>query len=128
MAIRRDPADAAFSNAIRFAQSYRCEHCKTQDGRMECAHIFGRASKSVRWDTMNALCLCHNCHRHFTAHPVEFTRWLDAYVGAGYLDILREKKNRIQKTTVAYRKEIAKHYRDQLKLMEAGPHDLVSFQ
>jgi hypothetical protein len=26
------------------------------------------------------------------------------------------------------RAQIAKHYRDQLKLMEAGPHDLVSFQ
>jgi hypothetical protein len=41
---------------------------------------------------------------------------------------LNEKRQRIQKTTAAYRKEITKHYRQQIKLMEQGAHDLVSFQ
>lgn len=128
MGIKRDAADAAFSDCIRFAKSYRCEHCGKNQGQMECAHIFGRANKSVRWDTLNALCLCHYCHRVFTAEPVAFTRWLEGYVGAGYLEILNEKKNRIQKTTAAYRKEVAKHYRQQLRIMQAGRHELESFQ
>lgn len=127
MAIRRCPADAAFSDALRMSRHHRCEHCH-REGRTECAHIYGRANKSVRWDTLNALSLCHTCHQTFTANPLDFETWLKAYVGNGYLDILNEKRQRIQKTTAAYRKDIAKHYRQQIKLMEAGPHDLVSFQ
>lgn len=128
MSIKRCPADAAFSNAIRLNRHHTCEHCGKSDGRMECAHIYGRRYKSVRWDTLNALCLCHHCHRTFTENPVDFTKWLQGYVGQGYLDILNEKRNQIFKTTEAARKEIAKHYREQVKLLEAGPHDLVSYQ
>jgi hypothetical protein len=128
VSIKRCPADKAFSDAVRANRYHVCEHCKKADGRMECAHIFGRRHKSVRWDTLNALCLCHTCHRHFTENPVDFTRWLEGYVGAGYLDILREKSQRICKTTKAMRSEIANHYRQELKHLEAGPHDLVSYQ
>lgn len=126
--IRRCPADIAFSAAIRIARNHTCEHCGRQDGKMEAAHIYGRSNKSVRWDTLNILCLCHYCHRVFTANPVDFYVWLQKYVGQGYLDILNEKRQRIQKTTTSYRQEVAKHYRQQIKLLEAGPHDLVSFQ
>lgn len=128
MAIKRCPADIAFSEAIRYSKSYRCEHCHKNTGRMECAHIYGRANKSVRWDTLNALCLCHSCHRNFTANPLDFERYCKDYLGEGFLTILNEKRQRIQKTTKAYRSDVAKHYRAELKLMEAGPHDLVSYQ
>ena len=90
MGVKRDPADVAFSRALRMSRNDTCEHCGTMDGQMDCAHIFGRAKKSVRWDTLNALCLCRNCHRHFTANPLDFTKWLEGYVGRGYLDILVE--------------------------------------
>lgn len=128
MAIKRCPADTAFSNAVRLSKGHQCEHCHRGDGRMECAHIFGRRFKSVRWDTMNALCLCHACHRYFTENPVAFTRWLEETVGQGYLDILNEKRNQIFKTTKAIRAEVAKHYREQIKLMENGKQFLESYQ
>jgi hypothetical protein len=95
---------------------------------MQCAHIYGRANKSTRWDTLNALCLSVAAHRRFTENPLDFEAWLREYLGDGYLQILNEKRQRIQKTTAQYRKEVARHYRQQIKLMEAGPHDLVSFQ
>jgi len=128
MAIKRCPADIAFSTAYRMSRNYTCEHCGLVGGHTEAAHIYGRSNKSTRWDTLNILCLCHTCHRTFTANPLDFETWLKGYVGNGYLDILNEKRQRIQKTTAAYRKEVAKHYREQIKLMEAGPHELVSFQ
>ena len=128
MAIKRCPADAAFSTAVRMSRGNMCEHCHTQDGKMEAAHIYGRRFKSVRWDTLNILCLCHTCHRHFTECPTEFTYWLQEYVGQGYLDILNEKRNQIFRTTKTIRSDIAKHYRGQIKLLEAGNHDLVSYQ
>ena len=125
--INRCPADVAFSKAYRMSRGFTCEHCGLT-GSTELAHIWGRRAKSVRWDTLNALCLCHRCHRGFTENPLDFQAWLQTYVGQGYLDILKEKRNTLLKTTEAYRKEVAKHYREQAKLLEAGPHDLVSFQ
>jgi hypothetical protein len=95
---------------------------------MDCAHIYGRRYKSVRWDTLNALCLCNSCHRGYTESPLDFQDWLQGYLGQGYLDILNEKRHRIQKTNKAYRAEVAAHYREQFKLLQAGGHELVSFQ
>ena len=132
--MKRCPADAAFSDAIRLNRGYVCESCGISGGKkgsglpqMECAHIYGRANKAVRWDTLNALCLCHTCHRKFTENPLDFQKFLVGYVGQGYLDILNEKRQAIFKTNKAIRSEIAKHYRAQVKLLEAGPHDLESW-
>ena len=128
MAVKRDPADTQFSIALRMSRNNTCEHCANTERQMHMAHIYGRRAKSVRWDTMNGLCLCSTCHMDFTANPLDFEAWLREYVGQGYMDILNEKRNRIFKTTKAIRKEIARHYRAEIKLLEAGPHDLVSYQ
>lgn len=126
MSIKRCPADIAFSKAVRLARP-ACEYCGRTD-TLEAAHIYGRRAKSVRWDTLNVIVLCHHHHRYFTENPIEWTRWLEGYVGRGYLDILNEKRNQIFKTTKTIRAEIAKHYRGQIKLLEAGDHELVSYQ
>lgn len=128
MSIKRCPADAAFSLAIRTQRNFVCEHCHKSEGQTECAHIYGRRHKAVRWDTLNALCLCHTCHRSFTENPLDFTTWLIEYLGQGYLDILNEKRNTIFKTTKEIRRDIARHYRAEVRLMDAGDHDLVSYQ
>jgi hypothetical protein len=118
MAIKRDAADKWFSDVIRLKAGYQCENCGKQDGRMECAHIYGRAAKSVRWSMDNALCLCHYCHLTYTANPLSFSSWLQSYVGPGHLDMLREKWNVLMPTNKKLRAEIAAHYREELKKME----------
>ena len=133
MKAKRCPADVAFSIALRMSRNNRCEYCGRTDRKQDLAHIYGRRAKSIRWDTMNALCLCaFPCHSGFTENPLDFEEWLTDYLGQGYIDILKEKRNRlsvgIAKVTKAERQAIAKHYREQIKLMEAGPHDLVSYQ
>ena len=135
MGIKRDAADAAFSDALRYSRGYTCECCGIQGGKrnsglvaIETAHIHSRRHKSIRWDTLNALALCGGCHRKMTENPLDWVAFLEGYVGEGYLDILREKRNTIFKTNKTMRACIAKHYRQELKLMEAGPHDLVSYQ
>ena len=135
MAIKLWPADRQFSDAIRLSRHYVCEHCGVQGGKkggdlpqIECCHIYGRRHAATRWDTLNALAMCHSCHRSFTECPVAFTRFLEEYVGAGYLQILNEKRNGIFKNNKAIRAEITAHYRNEIKLMEAGRHDLISYQ
>ena len=119
MGIKRDAADKWFSDVVRQKAGYICQHCAKADARMECAHIYGRAAKSVRWSMDNAICLCHYCHMRFTANPLEFTSWVLDTHGAGHLEMLREKWNVLMPTNKKLRAEIAKHYRDELKKMKA---------
>jgi len=50
-------------------------------------------------------------------------------IGTGALDILREKRDRTFKITKADEKEIAAHYRKELKNMEkTGIREFTSFQ
>ena len=114
MAIKRDAADDWFSKCVRKRAGWVCEHCGNTE-TLQCAHIFGRRAKSVRWCGMNAVSLCFSCHHNFTANPLDFTRWLEGHVGHGHLDILNEKRNAMMKTNAALRKEIATHYREQFK-------------
>jgi len=118
MAIKRDAADKWFSDVVRKNAGYVCEHCQKVDARMECAHIYGRAAKSVRWSLDNALCLCHYCHRTFTANPIAFNDWCLELLGEGHMELLREKWNVLMPTTKLLRAEIAKHYREEFKKMD----------
>lgn len=118
MAIKRDAADKWFSDVVRKKAGHVCESCGKVEGRMECAHIYGRSAKSVRWSLDNAVCLCHYCHMRFTANPIEFTAWLERELGQGHMDMLREKWQVLMKTNKELRKEIAKHYREEFKKMD----------
>jgi hypothetical protein len=118
MAIKRDAADKWFSDVVRKKAGHVCESCNKVEGRMECAHIYGRAAKSVRWSLDNAVCLCHYCHMRFTANPLEFTMWLEETLGEGHMEMLREKWQVLMKTNKQLRKEIAKHYREEFKKMD----------
>ena len=116
MAIKRDAADKWFSDVVRF-KGY-CEHCGRSDLRLECCHIHGRRKKILRWDLMNAVCMCSGCHRHMTENPTKFVRWLEQYFGSAHLDILQEKSNGILKANETVRKDIAKHYREEYRKLE----------
>jgi hypothetical protein len=118
MAIKRDAADKWFSDVVRKKAGHVCESCNKVEGRMECAHIYGRAAKSVRWSLDNAVCLCHYCHMRFTANPLELTKWLEETLGEGHMEMLREKWQVLMKTNKQLRKEIAKHYREEFKKMD----------
>lgn len=128
MAIKRDAADKWFSDVVRKKAGHVCESCNKVEGRMECAHIYGRSAKSVRWSLDNAVCLCHYCHMKFTANPLEFTRWLEDTLGEGHMEMLREKWQVLMKTNKQLRKEIAKHYREEFKKMdEDEKYDPISY-
>ena len=143
MSIKRSAADAAFSDAVRAAADYTCAWCgiqKLPTGRrggsgMELSHRYSRRHKNIRYDTLNADCLCTGCHRKFGESPIEAMDWLLRTAGAGQIELLIEKKNTIAKVSKAEEKEIAKHYREQLKIVEAkraaglqGPIEIESYQ
>lgn len=120
--IKRDAADAWFSKAIRLRDEYACRCCgkiyDTSSTGLHCAHIYGRAAKSTRWCTMNAVSLCYACHQYMGSHPIEFWIWLNNELGKGWLEDLRDKFNIPMKTNAALRKQIADHYRKQVRMLE----------
>lgn len=65
--------DKAFSEKVRAIG--RCAHCG-KTSTLACAHILNRKNLALRWDPINALCLCYRCHIHF-AHkePLLFIQW-----------------------------------------------------
>lgn len=72
--------DIIFGRIVR--SRARCENCGARND-LECAHGFSRRYLRVRWDERNAFCLCHNCHHHFTEHPLQWDAWLRARWGEG---------------------------------------------
>lgn len=68
-----------------------CEKCGKSGGRLEAAHIRSRVRLNLRYDLENGLCLCHACHRWAHQNPVDFTWWLEKYLGREVLEELHEK-------------------------------------
>ena len=81
-------ADLAFSLFIKTRDKY-CLKCFRKDN-LQCAHIFSRSARSVRWDELNAIALCGGCHL-FWAHknPIEFTEFIMKRLGNQYEELKR---------------------------------------
>jgi hypothetical protein len=126
MAIKRDSADIWFSKAVR-ARDGKCLHTGRTDA-LECCHVYGRRAKILRWSLDNAVTLTHSSHRFFTENPVAFADFLEQTLGEGHMAILREKARGHMKTNDSLRREIAKHYREELKKLENDPtYSMVSW-
>ena len=125
--MKLSPADTAFSRCLRAANDYICESCGIQkpptglpgSAGMECSHRYGRRHRTVRWCKENADCLCSGCHRFFEENPLDYAAWIEEKDGQGCIDLLREKRDSRMKVSKLEEKEIAKHYRNELKIIEA---------
>lgn len=135
MALKRTPADIAFSKCIRTLANYCCEVCGTgyteSDTGLHCSHFHGRANWSVRLDPKNAEAACYGCHAKLEGSPHDFTyRWKEK-LGEFEYDLLLERKNDIGLGKM-YRKtkgkgDIAKHYREQLELIQNGQRHIEPY-
>lgn len=130
-AIKRTPADAAFSDCIRERANWCCEVCGTdyrhKPQGLHCSHYHGRGIWSTRFDPENAEAACYGCHAKLEGSPHDFyLRWIKK-LGQGAYDLLLERKNDIDRGR-EYRRtkgkgEVAKHYRTQLAIMQAKRAD-----
>jgi hypothetical protein len=121
--VKISKADEYFSKCVRFAADNTCAVCGEKFDRTECSHIFSRRHRTIRWAKDNALCKCHTCHRWWHENPTESGSWFRSLVGEGFYQLLIERKNSKVRVTKLEEDEIAKHYQDQLKLMESGEQD-----
>ena len=135
-AIKRTPADAAFSDCVREAHDFTCQKCginmRHNPRAMHLSHFYGRRGKSTRWAKENGFCICAGCHNWLGEHPYEHTEWVKHNLGEGLFDILTQKAHSVYKLYKGEDKDIAKHYRDQLKLIKAkrteGHQGFIEFE
>ena len=127
-------ADTWFSKCIRHSASWKCEKCGKQyqhdkAGGLDCSHIFGRNSRSVRWAKENAFALCMGCHRWWHENPTESGVWCRKVIGQGAYDLLEEKRNKIAKITKIEEKEIGKYYEKEYeRMVKENSTDFISYQ
>ena len=51
-----------------------CERCHKKIN-LQCAHIYSRSYKHLRWERENLLCLCSGCHFWWHQNPAEAVIW-----------------------------------------------------
>ena len=133
--IKITAADTHFSRCIRMAVDWTCERCGARGAtpygdagvKLECCHIIGRRAAVTRWDTLNALSMCHTCHRETTENPLAFSDWI-RQKWPNRWELLQEKRRAYVKNNPQTRREVAKHYLEEYKRMErTGKRDLVSW-
>lgn len=122
MSVKIKPADTAFSKCVREASGWTCERCgsvheKGSQG-LHCSHIYSRRHRTIRWCKENAQALCYSCHQWFGGNPIDSGAWLTRILGEALINMLQEKRDSKVKVTKLEEKDIAAHYRKQLKIME----------
>jgi len=65
--------DDLFSPMIR--EKGFCERCGSRVNKLNHAHVIGRANKALRYDILNAMCLCVHCHFWWHENPTESGLW-----------------------------------------------------
>lgn len=122
------PADSAFSAAIRHRDNHCCQYCgRPADDYdpLDCAHVVGRREKILRWDADAAVTLCRAHHGLFTRNPALWDQWIVESRGEAYRASLEVRRRMVLKVNAARLKEIAAHYRAELRRMKKnGTHDL----
>ncbi len=133
MGIKVNPADQAFSKCVRQAANWTCERCGSVHEKgsagLHCSHIFSRRHRTIRWCKDNVQALCFSCHQWFGGNPADSGQWITELKGEGFIDMLREKRDMKLKVSKLEEKDIAKHYRAELKKLESGEtSDFESWQ
>lgn len=86
--------DKIFSQIIRSIGE--CEKCYKIE-YLQCAHIISRRYSNTRTDLRNAFSLCAGCHRYFTDHPREFSRFITQTWAQEYYDHIYKKSQEVGK-------------------------------
>jgi len=125
MKTKRNPTDAAFSDAVRMAHDYVCESCGKispppfDNGMIDNAHNVSRSVRILRYDPRNTACLCRSCHMRMTKDPHEHVGFFKNLNGEEY-EFCREMKNdNLVKLIKKDEKTIKLHYvREQTRILD----------
>ncbi len=81
-------ADSIWSKAIRERDKV-CQMVGCNNVSEHSHHIFSRKIKSLRYNLLNGIGLCAECHDYAHGYPVQFREYLQWFLGVRYT-ILKE--------------------------------------
>lgn len=85
----RNKADRLFSLKVRergYCQAAGLDRLKCS-GNLQCCHIEGRKNHRLRWDEMNALCMCQGHHIHYTHNPWGWQEFIREHFPQNYAHV-----------------------------------------
>lgn len=107
--IKESQLDKVFSLWIRH-RDQRCLKCGIKEN-LQCAHIFSRTARSVRWDPLNAITLCYRDHLYWAhKNPIEFTEFIQHHLGEKNYSLLKQRYYRVKQWTQKEKKILFKKY------------------
>jgi len=116
--------DNLWSELVKLKAGNKCEvkNCqKTQN--LNSHHVYSRAKRSVRWETINGYCLCvgHHIGVKFSAHktPNDFAEWSKADRGQAWFDTLQAKAHTISKLHPFEKELLAKELEKEISNFKA---------
>lgn len=90
--------------------NYKCEYpnCSVNYTQLHPHHYFNRKNKSVKYDPLNGICLCHIHHTNGNEAAHLDPNWKDIWLASGkrpsgWLEELTDRKNRTVKDNNEYR-------------------------
>ena len=91
----KNKCDKLFSLKIR-SKGY-CELRETDGiscgGPLQCAHIDTRGKHAIRWNEMNALCLCAGHHWYYTNNPNKWYEIISSIFPEKYMFYLKHQSD-----------------------------------
>jgi hypothetical protein len=106
IAVRK--ADKLYSLLIRHRAGNQCERCGRTEGQLHCSHHVPRGVKALRFDPVNAACLCFQCHAWWHSNPAESGPWLVELIGQTKFSYLLRRANEPFKFDKAMQAHITK--------------------
>ena len=74
--------------------------------KLQCAHIYSRTYRSVRWILDNLLCLCAGCHFWAHRNPILFAEFVKTHLGEEKYQSLKIMATAIKKWTLSEMQEL----------------------
>lgn len=114
--------DDAWLLLVKLRAGMKCEYCGKKT-TLNSHHIFSRSNKSVRWDTMDGICLCVKHHTFdplFSAHKgsVAFNKWLREYKGEEFMNKLENRANITSHYSISEKQIILDELLKEIKLLQ----------
>lgn len=95
--------DPLMSKLVR--EKAYCERCGRKDTKvLQDAHVVGRINLALRWDILNHLSLCFQCHKYFWhEEPLESSKWFQDKFPDRYEYLMKAKNIIVKRTEEDYK-------------------------
>ena len=98
-----------------------CCNCSEPDRiKIQCAHIFSRSYRSVRWDLPNLLPLCASYHFYMHRNPVLFGEFVITHLGSAEYSELKRKARKIYQWKIFEMEDLLDHLKKEYQYRLVG--------